>query len=33
MSHFAVTELLDGSNVTWMEAVTDDVFNAPVVED
>ena len=33
MSHYAVTESLDGSNVTWMEPVSDDVFLAPVVDD
>lgn len=33
MSHYAITEALDGSNVTWMEAVSDEVFNSPVAED
>jgi quercetin dioxygenase-like cupin family protein len=33
MSHYAITEALDGSNVTWMEAVSDEVFNSPVIED
>lgn len=33
MSHYAVTESLDGSNVNWLEPVTDDVFLAPVAND
>ncbi|MBB5498851.1 cupin domain-containing protein [Paraburkholderia sp. MM5384-R2] len=34
MSHFAVTELLDGKNTDWMEAVTDEQYNAgPLVTD
>jgi quercetin dioxygenase-like cupin family protein len=28
MSHFAVTELLDGKNTDWMEAVTDEQYHA-----
>lgn len=30
MSHYAITEMLDGSNVTWLEPVTDAEFNAPL---
>lgn len=33
MSHYAVTESLDGTNVTWMEPVSDDVFNGAVADD
>lgn len=34
MSHFAVTEMLDGKNVEWMEHVTDEQYNAgPLVTD
>lgn len=28
MSHLAVTEMLDGKNVEWMESVTDDQYQA-----
>jgi quercetin dioxygenase-like cupin family protein len=28
MSHFAVTEMLDGKNVEWMEPVTDEQYRA-----
>ncbi|KAE8756060.1 cupin domain-containing protein [Paraburkholderia madseniana] len=34
MSHFAVTEMLDGKNVEWMESVTDEQYEAgPLVTD
>lgn len=34
MSHIAITEILDGKNVEWLEAVSDDDYLAgPVVED
>jgi quercetin dioxygenase-like cupin family protein len=34
MSHFAVTELLDGKNVDWMEPVTDEQYRGgPLVTD
>jgi hypothetical protein len=28
MSHLAVTEMLDGKNVEWMEPVTDEQYHA-----
>jgi quercetin dioxygenase-like cupin family protein len=34
MSHLALTELLDGKNVEWMEPVTDEQYHAgPLVTD
>lgn len=34
MSHIAITEMLDGKNVEWMEAVSDDDYLAgPVVKE
>jgi hypothetical protein len=34
MSHFAVTEMLDGKNVEWMESVTDEQYEAgPLITD
>jgi hypothetical protein len=34
MTHVAITEMLDGKNVEWMEPVTDEQYLAgPVVTD
>jgi len=33
MTHIALQETLDGTNVTWMEKVTDEEYNAPLAKD
>jgi len=33
MTHIALQETLDGTNVTWMEKVTDEEYHAPLSED
>ena len=33
MTHVAIQEKIDGSNVTWMEKVTDEQYNSPLARD